>query len=146
MRKLCLTSILALISPGSAGQVVSGLLIAFFMLVLNLRLKPWSNDDLNFINSVAQVNLFFLLLVALLLKVNLDGTADSRYFSFIVGFMCIVRPPCIPWAARPLVCANTTLGCLQVPIALPIFIKQWLKMYGNMQSRLSVKDTAWSSK
>ena len=121
IRKLCLTSILALIAPGSAGQVVSGLLIAFFMLTLNLRLKPWCNDDLNFINTVAQVNLFFLLLVALLLKVNLDGTGGSAYFSGIVGALMIV------------------------PIALPVFIKLWLKVFGTMQSRLSVKETTWAT-
>ena len=33
MRKLLLTSILALIAPGSAGQVVVGFLLAFIMLM-----------------------------------------------------------------------------------------------------------------
>ena len=51
-RKLVLTSILTLISPGSAGQVLVGLLIAFFMLVLNLRLRPYADAGLNSMNGV----------------------------------------------------------------------------------------------
>lgn len=51
LRKLMLTSILSLVAPGSAGQVVVGLLIAFAALLLNLRLKPFADDTLNFINQ-----------------------------------------------------------------------------------------------
>ena len=40
MRKLILTSILALIIPGSAGQVVVGIVVAFVALFGNVKLKP----------------------------------------------------------------------------------------------------------
>jgi hypothetical protein len=56
-RKLILTSILALIAPGSAGQVVVGILMAFFSLLVNVRLKPYADNNLNFINQIAQLNL-----------------------------------------------------------------------------------------
>jgi magnesium-transporting ATPase (P-type) len=102
-RKLILTSILALVQPGSATQVVVGLIIAFIMLLLNLRLKPFFGDTLNFVNTIAQLNLFCILFVALLLKVQMDGSAsDGEFFSVIVGAMSIV------------------------PIALPIGIKVFL--------------------
>jgi hypothetical protein len=85
IRKLALTSILALIAPGSAGQgacvsihargllcrtsadacvhvgrpaaVVVGLLLAFIALLLNLHLKPYAENGLNLINNFAQLNL-----------------------------------------------------------------------------------------
>ena len=98
-RKLVLTSILTLIAPGSAGQVLVGLLIAFFMLVLNLRLRPYADSGLNSMNALSQYNLFFFLLVALLLKVNLDGDASKDFFSYIVGVLTVV-PIVIPIGIR----------------------------------------------
>jgi hypothetical protein len=56
LRKLALTSILSLIAPGSAGQV--GLLLAFFALTVNMRLKPYAEDGLNFVSQISQLNLF----------------------------------------------------------------------------------------
>ena len=58
LRKLALTSILALIAPGSAGQVVVGLLLAFVMLLFNLALKPYAEKAMNLVNIIAQLNLF----------------------------------------------------------------------------------------
>jgi hypothetical protein len=51
MRKLILTSILALVAPGSAGQVVVGLLVAFFALLANLHLKPYTSARMNLLNQ-----------------------------------------------------------------------------------------------
>ena len=70
IRKLALTSILALIAPGSAGQVVVGILISFTTLVASLIISPYAQKRLNLIGQAAQMNLFFLLFVALLLKVR----------------------------------------------------------------------------
>ena len=71
IRKLLLTSILALIAPGSAGQVVVGILIAFITLLAALIKAPYAMPRLNVVAQVAQLNLFFLLFVGLLLKVRL---------------------------------------------------------------------------
>ena len=116
MRKLALTSILALIAPGSAGQVVVGLLLAFFTLLMSLQLKPFAAASLNVVSSVTQINLFFFLLLALLLKVNLDGEGDSGFFTGIVGCMSIV------------------------PIGLPIFIKLYVRFFGGLEARMMLKD------
>ena len=105
-RKLVLTSILTLIAPGSAGQVLVGLLIAFFMLVLNLRLRPYADSGLNSMNALSQYNLFFFLLVALLLKVNLDGDTSKDFFSYIVGVLTVV------------------------PVVLPVLIRIYLRLGG----------------
>ena len=97
LRKLILTSILALVSPGSAGQVVVGCLVAFVALLGNIKLKPYADKSLNFVNQVAQCNLFFFLFVALLLKVDLDGDNTARYFTGIVGCLTLV-PVVVPVA------------------------------------------------
>ena len=119
MRKLALTSILALIASGSAGQVVVGLLMSFFMLLLNLHFKPFAENVLNTVNILAQLNLFFVLFVALLLKVDMDGQSNSGFFSFIVGALTIV------------------------PILLPIILKVYIKLYGGLEARMLAKDTSW---
>ena len=107
IRKLALTSILTLIAPGSAGQVVVGLLLAFFMLMASMARRPYAEDSLNVINVMVQSNLFFYLLVALLLKVNLDGTGSSTFFSGIVGALSLM------------------------PLVLPIAIKMYVSFAGN---------------
>jgi predicted outer membrane repeat protein len=94
LRKLILTSILALISPGSAGQVVVGCLVAFLALLGNLKLRPYAENALNFVNQIAQTNLFFVLFVALLLKVDLDGDNTAGYFTGIVGCLTLVPIVC----------------------------------------------------
>ena len=119
VRKLILTSILALISPGSAGQVVVGTLVAFFALLGNLRLRPFSEKSLNFVNAVAQMNLFFFLFVALLLKVNLDGDQSASFFTAIVSVMTIV------------------------PVLLPFSMQAYIKLGGfNKEDTIDLKDAA----
>ncbi len=107
-RKLILTSILALVAPGSATQITVGTLVAFAMLLLFQRLRPYASDDMNFVASIAQVNLFCFLFVGLLLKVRLNGDArDSRVFNAIVGILSVV------------------------PIALPVTVKAAVSFTGG---------------
>jgi hypothetical protein len=54
LRKLALTSIVALIAPGSGGQVVVGFTLATFTFILNLRMSPYASKGMNFVNAVAQ--------------------------------------------------------------------------------------------
>ena len=135
MRKLALTSILGLIAPGSAGQVVVGCMLAFVALMANMRLKPYADSGLNFVSQTSQLNLFFFLFVALLLKVNLDGQGDAHFFSFIVGILTFVRRRCVACAARARSTQQLTARRLfrwpQVPIVLPIIIKLWIQLYGG---------------
>ena len=151
LRKLLLTSILALVAPGSAGQVVVGFVLAFTMLLAkcvphpdnprrlpgllsrggtdwrrpprsrSLRIRPFGDDNLNSINALAQLNLCAFLFVALLLKVDVDGQNKSAFFSFVVGALSIV------------------------PVVLPILIRLWLKLYGSLDARMAVKDASWDA-
>ena len=97
-RKLLLTSVLALVAPGSATQVTIGTLAAFCMLLLFQRYRPYAAPGMTFVASVAQVNLFVFLFVGLLLKVRLNGDAtDSRLFNAIVTVLSVV-PVALPVA------------------------------------------------
>ena len=84
-----------------------------------MRIKPFGEDNLNNINALAQLNVCAFLFVALLLKVDVDGENKSAFFSFVVGALSIV------------------------PIALPVLIKVWLKLYGSLDARMAVKDASW---
>ena len=59
---------------------------------------------------------FFFLLVALLLKVNLDGDASRSFFSYIVGVLTVV------------------------PIALPVGIKLYIRLGGFGEQTREMKD------
>ena len=120
LRKLAPTSILALIAPGSAGQVVVGLLLAFGMLLLILQMRPFAAPTLNFVSAITQTNLFFFLLLALLLKVDLDGEGGSGFFAGIVAVLFLV------------------------PFALPVAIRVVMRcVVGGLEARALVRDSAW---
>ncbi len=121
VRKLALTSILALIAPGSAGQVVVGLLLAFFALLATLSFAPYAQSRLNLVAQMAQAHLFFLLLVALLLKLDVDGKSESNFFSGIVIALCVV------------------------PVLMPVALRLYLRFVGvGLEARALVRDASWN--
>jgi hypothetical protein len=97
LRKFLLTGVMSMVSPGSAAQVVMGLLVAFGAVVLYARLSPYAEPGVNRLGLLAQLNLFFFLLVALLLKVKADNANnDSSVYNGIVGTLSLsllVVPP-----------------------------------------------------
>jgi len=119
VRKLALTSILALIAPGSAGQVVVGFILAFVTLLAIGAVKPYADARLNALNCVTQINLVAFLFVALLLKVNVDNEGSAGFFNVIVGCMSILQ------------------------IALPLGIKAYMLLYGSSEARAITRDNAW---
>ena len=89
-RKLLLTGVMALVRPGSVAQIVMGLLVAFAAVVLYVKLAPYAARGVNRLSFVAQVNVWLFLLVALLLQIRVDGTAeDSRMYNGIVGTLAL---------------------------------------------------------
>ena len=46
-RKIVLTVILSFIAPGSASQVVAGLILSFIVLLINIYGKPFVTPSLN---------------------------------------------------------------------------------------------------
>ena len=122
IRKLALTSILALIAPGSAGQVTTGLLMAFFTLLATMGYSPYAQPSLNFVAKATQLHLFLLLLVALLLKLNVDGEGDARFFGGIVSALCVL------------------------PVAMPMLLRLYMRFGGGgLEARSLMRDNAWES-
>ena len=102
-RKILLTVILSFIAPGSAGQVVAGLILSFFVLLINIYAKPFVTPSLNYVNQASHLCTFLFFLTGLLLKVNVDGQGDSGAFSAVVSVLCvapIVLPAVLPFALR----------------------------------------------
>ena len=92
----------------SRDAVTVGVLVAFGTLLLFQRHRPYSAPGMNFVASVAQVNLFMVLFVALLLKVRLNGDAtDSKLFNAIVMLLSVV-PVALPVALK----ASSLTGAL----------------------------------
>ena len=119
LRKLALTSILALISPGSAGQVVVGCLVALFMLLANIKLKPFASRSLNVVNQAAQLNLFLLLFTGLLLKVDLDGDDSKAFYDGVIGMLAVL------------------------PLALPVALQAYITLGGwGKEAKEDLKDAA----
>ena len=148
VRKLALTSILALIAPGSAGQVVVGLLLAFTMLLATMQLQPYVHPTLNLVAKAAQLNLFLLLLVGVLLKLNIDGEGDAHFFSGIVTALCVV-PIGMPFlihmylrfVVRALAADITALpACLRIDVLYPLL---HCSQGGGLEARSLVRDSAW---
>jgi hypothetical protein len=49
----------------------------------------------------------------------LDGSGSSGFFSFVVGALTVV------------------------PIALPVLLKLYIKLYGGLEARMLANDSAW---
>ena len=62
---------------------------------------------------------FFFLLVALLLKVNLDGEGSAAFFSGIVGMLSVL------------------------PVTLPVALTLYARLFGSLETRAVVSDNAW---
>jgi len=68
MRKMILTGGLMVFKPGSPIQIVAGVLVCFFYLVLWINTKPFVMEDEDRLEQVASVQLFVSLLLGLILK------------------------------------------------------------------------------
>jgi hypothetical protein len=85
-----------------------------------MSFAPYAQSKLNFIGQATQLHLFFLLLVALLLKLNVDGERDSGFFGGIVVALCVV------------------------PVLLPLAMRLYLRFVGGgLEARALVRDGSW---
>ena len=72
LRKLALTGFLVFLAPGTAAQVLFSLVMSFFAMRVYSDRQPFISESTDSFNNAAQLQLFFTLLGALALKVNLD--------------------------------------------------------------------------
>ncbi|GMI40505.1 hypothetical protein TrCOL_g10999 [Triparma columacea] len=86
LRKLALTGFLVFLAPGTAAQVLFSLIMCFFALVAYRDRRPFVSEFTDKFNNAAQLQLFFTLLGALAMKVNLDNEnlQNKGYFDMIL--------------------------------------------------------------
>jgi hypothetical protein len=101
LRKFLLTSVMSMVSPGSAAQVVMGLLVAFAAVVLYSRVSPYEDASNNSLGFFAQLNLARIWLAALLVRccpsehhshrMHSDTSADTYYCMFVCSDRTLAR-------------------------------------------------------
>ncbi|GMH50067.1 hypothetical protein TrRE_jg13386, partial [Triparma retinervis] len=92
LRKLALTGFLVFMVPGTAAQILLSLIINLASMRVYSGKKPFIEDFYDGFSEVAQWQLFFTLLGALAMKVNLDDASLSTraYFDYILTGMQFV--------------------------------------------------------
>ena len=89
--KLVLTSVLQFIAPGSAEQVLAGLLISFAVLTVYLRMLPYAIKPIRRIAYTCNLCIFLLLLLAFSIKagVRVGGSAENSdlFYSVCIGLV-----------------------------------------------------------
>ncbi|GMI40862.1 hypothetical protein TrCOL_g4331 [Triparma columacea] len=86
LRKLALTGFLVFLAPGTAAQVLFSLVMSFFAMRVYSDRQPFISESTDSFNNAAQLQLFFTLLGALALKVNLDeeNLQNKGYFDLVL--------------------------------------------------------------
>ena len=92
LRKLTLTGFLTIVRPGTGAQILFSLIMSMSAMRVYSGCKPFLDDFTDRFSEVSQWQLFFTLLGALVIKVNLDGEdLQSRgYFDAILTLVQIL--------------------------------------------------------
>ncbi|GMH49607.1 hypothetical protein TrRE_jg13279 [Triparma retinervis] len=89
LRKLALTGFLVFLAPGTAAQVLFSLVMCINAMRVYSVKKPFIEDFNDRFSEIAQWQLFYTLLAALAMKVNLDNEnlQDKGYFDLLLTLL-----------------------------------------------------------
>jgi hypothetical protein len=87
-RRLFLTAVVSVVAVGSPGQIVFGIFIAVLFVKLYGYFAPYKSDENDFLQEVAQYQVFITLFIALLLQ---SGTLCRWIIGDIVAAVSIGR-------------------------------------------------------
>jgi hypothetical protein len=92
LRKLALTGFLTILCPGTGAQILFSLIMSMSAMRVYSGCKPFVDDFTDHFSEVSQWQLFFTLLGALAMKVNLDGEnlQNRGYFDAILTLVQIL--------------------------------------------------------
>ena len=76
-RKICLIGLPIFFEPGSAGQLIVGLLVCFISFGMYASYEPYVKDSDDWLAKVAQVSLFFSLVSSIALKMESDSSTEA---------------------------------------------------------------------
>ena len=88
VRRLMMTGMLVLVSPGDATQVAVAMLFAIISIVLYTHLRPFENPHDNRLAIVSQWAIFFTLFAAMLIKTEVDD--DDDYNQTLFGIILVL--------------------------------------------------------
>ena len=83
-RKLFLTSVLSVISPGSTKQLVFGNLFVVICLIFYVCMGPFDDLELTVTSAICQLQIWFILFLGILIKENVH--ISSTFIEISVGF------------------------------------------------------------
>ena len=87
VRKICLLGLPIFFEPGSAGQLIVGLLVCFISFGMYASYDPYVKDSDDWLAKVAQVSLFFSLVSSIALKVESDSSTEALGNVLVVTLM-----------------------------------------------------------
>jgi hypothetical protein len=90
-RKLLLSSLIIFISPGQPLQIVAGILVMLFFLVLMNNYKPYENDSDDFAQGLAFFSLTLTLLIGLTFRIQdeMPQTPNTQNERLMLAWMII---------------------------------------------------------
>ena len=85
-RRLLLSGVLVLFGPGSVVQSAASILICSVAIKAYSFYQPFISDDDDFLQEVAQIQLFLVLLAAILMRVDAsdDSAEDQTYLGWLL--------------------------------------------------------------
>ena len=89
-RKLFLTSVLSVISPGSTKQLVVGNLFVVLCLIIYIILSPFDDLELTMTSAICQVQIWFILFLAILIKEEVHISSTFIEVSIAVAILFIL--------------------------------------------------------
>ena len=99
-RKLFLTSVLSVISPGSTKQLVFGNLFVVFCLVLYVCVEPFDDIELSTTSSICQLQVWYILFLSIIIKeeVHISQSFIEVSVAFAIlfilvyeSFLCVIE-------------------------------------------------------
>ena len=86
LRRLLLSGVLVLFGPGSVVQGAASILICSVSIKTYSLYNPFRSDDDDFLQEVAQIQLFLVLLAAILMRVDAsdDSAEDQTYLGWLL--------------------------------------------------------------
>ena len=76
VRKLILTGLITFMGKGTVSQLFVGILVTFFFFCLHISYHPYKQKEDNFLKACADLELFFVMLVTLVQKMDVETDTD----------------------------------------------------------------------
>ena len=77
-RKLILTGLITFMGKGTVSQLFVGILVTFFFFCLHISYHPYKQKEDNFLKACADLELFFVMLVTLVKKMDVETDTESE--------------------------------------------------------------------